>query len=153
MGGAERSEACSLKALRLTEEQLQEIQRRTARHATVRTHSMDGVDIDRIHKLAKYKNRKTTIDGRVFDSQREATRYQELKLMESAGEIEELDLQVRFALRVNRQEICCYIADFTYRNKIGRKLVVEDVKGMKTRDYIIKKKLMKAIHDIEIKET
>jgi hypothetical protein len=142
MGGAERSEACSLKALRLTEEQLQEIQRRTARHATVRTHSMDGVDIDRIHKLAKYKNRKTTIDGRVFDSQRE-----------SAGEIEELDLQVRFALRVNRQEICCYIADFTYRNKIGRKLVVEDVKGMKTRDYIIKKKLMKAIHDIEIKET
>lgn len=138
--------------LRLTEEQLHEIQSRVGR-GKVRTHLMEGVDIDRIHRHPKYGNQKTEIDGITFDSKKEALRYQDLKLMEKAGEISELDRQVRFPLRVNRQEICCYIADFTYRKRGGGTIVAEDTKGVRTRDYIIKKKLMKAIHGIEIQET
>jgi hypothetical protein len=142
-----------MKQLRLTEEQLAAIQKRIGSEKT-KTHHFPGVDIDRIHKNPKYKNRKTVVDGITFDSQKEAHRWGVLKLMEKAGEIEELDRQVRFALRVNRQEICCYIADFTYRRKInGRGLIVEDVKGHRTRDYILKRKLMKAIHGIEVLET
>lgn len=137
------------------EEDLEAFKARTAKWkevGTTRTHLMPGKDI--VRKPSKYRNKKTEVDGRTFDSQREASRYQELRLMEKAGEIDELETQVRFALRVNREEVCCYIADFTYRRKTnGRGLVVEDVKGHRTREYIIKKKLMKAIHGIEVLET
>lgn len=139
-----------MKALRLTEEQLLQIQKRVGR-GKVRTHLFPGVDIDRIHRHPKYGNHKTEIDGITFDSKREADRYQDLRLMEKAGEITELDRQVRFELKVKGYIICSYIADFTYRK--GGPLVVEDSKGVKTREYIIKKKLMKAIHGIEVIES
>ena len=111
-----------------------------------------GVDIDQIHSHPKYGNRKTVLDGITFDSQKEAKRYGELKLLEAAGEISHLELQVRYELKVKGHSICAYIADFIYTTK-DKKVVVEDTKGFKTRDYLIKKKLMKAIHVIEVKET
>ena len=136
-----------MKHLRLTEEQLAAIQKRN--NKTTTTHLLKGSNPRR-----KYGNVKTEVDGITFDSKREADRWQELKLMQSAGQIEELERQVRFPLRVNREEVCCYIADFTYRRKTnGRGLVVEDVKGRRTRDYMIKRKLMRAIHGIEVLET
>lgn len=100
---------------------------------------------------AKYNNRKTVIDGITFDSAKEARRYGELKLLQRAGEISNLNLQSEYELTVNWQKICKYRADFEYTTKDGRK-VVEDVKGVRTPVYQLKKKLMKAVYNIEIKE-
>jgi hypothetical protein len=105
---------------------------------------------------SKYHSRKTTVDGITFDSIREANRYQELRLLERAGEIKDLELQPRFTLQeafeiagrhVRKIE---YVADFAYV-KDGRP-VIEDVKGMKTDVYKIKKKLFEKQYNIEIKE-
>lgn len=99
---------------------------------------------------AKYRNKKTVVDGIKFDSQREATRYSVLKIMQAAGVISDLRLQVPYVINVNGLKICKYVADFVYIDN-GRE-VVEDVKGMKTPTYNLKKKLMKAVHGIEIQE-
>lgn len=99
---------------------------------------------------AKYRNKKTVVDGIKFDSQREATRYSVLKIMQAAGVISDLRLQVPYVITVNGLKICKYVADFVYVDR-GRD-VVEDVKGMKTPTYNLKKKLMKAVHGIEIQE-
>lgn len=98
----------------------------------------------------KYRNKKTVVDGIKFDSQREATRYSVLKIMQAAGVISDLRLQVPYVINVNGLKICKYVADFVYIDR-GRE-VVEDVKGMKTPTYNLKKKLMKAVHGIEIQE-
>lgn len=95
--------------------------------------------------MNKYHNRKTTIDGHTFDSVKEASRYQELKLMVRAGVIRHLELQPRFMLQEafqcdgNSYRKIEYVGDFAYVEN-GRK-VVEDVKGMETDVYKIKKKL------------
>lgn len=101
-------------------------------------------------KRAKYHNTRTTVDGIVFDSKREAERWQELRLMEKAGEITDLRRQVPFALTVNRQLVCHYKADFLYIR--DGKEIVEDAKGLRTREYAIKRKLMRACYGIEIQE-
>jgi hypothetical protein len=81
-------------------------------------------------KPSKYSNQKTTVDGIVFDSKKEAQRYHELKLMEKAGLITRLTLQPRFPLVVNGQLIGAFVADFSYLE--GETLRVEDCKGMAT---------------------
>ena len=101
---------------------------------------------------AKYRNKKTTIDGKKFDSKAEAKRYLELRQLEAAKLITGLKCQVPFLLVVNGHLICKYVADFCYRDGESRQ-VVEDVKGVATRDYILKRKLMKACHGITILET
>lgn len=100
------------------------------------------------------------VDNIRFDSKREAARYKELKLLERAGQIRNLALQVPYDLVVNGQKVGRYVADFRYRRVSPPKSdwdyrhpVVEDVKGMKTPVYNLKKKLMKALHGIEILET
>lgn len=103
--------------------------------------------------MNKYHNRKViTSDGIEHDSQREAKRWCELKLLERAGQIQDLQRQVKFELIPKQQgeRAVNYIADFTYTEN-GKK-VVEDTKGMKTKDYIIKRKLMLYIHHIRVKE-
>lgn len=100
---------------------------------------------------SKYGNRKTEVDGIRFDSVAEAKRYGELQLLVAAGEINELVLQPRFPLMVNGEKVGTYSADFQYRDRDGR-LLVEDVKGMPTTVYRLKKRLMKAVHGIEIRE-
>ena len=104
----------------------------------------------------KYHNRKTEIDGMVFDSKKEASRYLDLKLLESGGSIQNLRRQVKYEL-IPSQKICgktergvSYVADFVY--DFEGKTIVEDVKGMKTDVYKLKRKLMKYIHGIDIQE-
>lgn len=105
--------------------------------------------------MNKYRNKRTLLDGILFDSKKEASRYGQLKLGELGGVVRNLRVQVPYKLKVNGQLICTYRADFVYEDKFGRnwKEIVEDVKGVKTRDYVLKRKLMKAIYGIEIRET
>ncbi len=74
----------------------------------------------------KYGNKKVTVQGIKFDSKWESERYLYIKSLERAGRVRNLELQVRFALEVNGQKICTYIADFRYEKKmptvIGKQL-------------------------------
>lgn len=107
----------------------------------------------------KYRNKKTKVDGITFDSKKEAAHYQKLKFMESQGLIFKLQCQVKFdfvingfALRyVDSNRVLKYIADFEYFTPNGERKIV-DVKGMKTRDYLIKRALMLAVHGILVEE-
>ncbi len=103
-------------------------------------------------KKNKYGNKKVEVDGILFDSKKEAARYGELKLLEKAGRIEDLKLQVPFELIPSQpdEKGVKYIADFVYLED-GR-TVVEDTKGFRTKDYIIKRKLMKWLKDVEFRE-
>ena len=105
----------------------------------------------RFSKRGKYHAIPTTVDGVRFASKKEARRYQELKLLLKEGKISSLELQVPFKLEVYGFLICKYVADFTYYE--DRKYVVEDVKGMRTREYKLKAKLMFAVHGLSIRET
>ncbi len=98
----------------------------------------------------KYRNTPTLVDGIKFASQKEARRYGVLKLLERAGKVHGLRLQVSYALCVNEVLVARYVADFVY-TEAGR-VVVEDVKGFRTPVYKLKRKLMWACHGIEIKE-
>ena len=120
----------------------------------------------------KYNAQKTVIDGIEFPSKHEANRYCELKLLERAGEISDLRLQVDFELIPNQYQVeerygkngkrlkdkqillerkVVYRADFVYTDKDGNQ-VVEDTKGFKTKEYLIKRKLMLYVHGIAVQE-
>ena len=92
--------------------------------------------------MSKYKNIRCERDGYKFDSKKEMRRYMELKLLQRAGEIDDLKLQVPYKLAVGGIVIGKYIADFTYTE--GGKFVCEDVKGVKTAIYRRSKKHMLA---------
>ena len=118
--------------------------------------------------MSKYNNRKVRRDGLTFDSKKEHKRYNELLLLEQAGEIKNLRRQVKFLLIPTQREPsqigtrggvkkgkllereCAYIADFVYTE--NGKIVVEDTKGLRTKDYIIKRKLMLYVHNIRVRE-
>jgi hypothetical protein len=100
-------------------------------------------------RRSKFGNVRTLHDGINFASKREATRYAELKLLERAGEISDLKLQVRFKLAVNGEHICTYVADFTYRDKAGRS-IIEDAKGFETDVFRLKRNLMRAVFGVEV---
>lgn len=110
--------------------------------------------------MSKYGAKKVTIDGITFDSIKEATRWRELKYHVMGKVISDLQRQVGFVLiPAQRDEdgnllerAVTYVADFVYiDNKTGQK-IVEDTKGVKTKDYIIKRKLMLYFYDIRIRE-
>lgn len=122
-------------------------------------------------KVIKYHNGKVeTPEGR-FDSQREYMRWCVLKRLQEDGVITDLERQKKFVLIPAQREPdsrgkrggikkgkiiereCTYIADFAYYDKKADKYVVEDAKGMRTKDYIIKRKLMLWVHNIRIYET
>ena len=105
---------------------------------------------------SKYNNKKTQIDMYVFDSVKEAKRYKELKLLERAGEISNLELQPRFLLQDSFKKNgrtyrkIEYVADFKYIEK--GKIIVEDVKGIQTDVFKIKHKLFEKIYpELELK--
>ena len=102
---------------------------------------------------SKYNNTKIRVDGRLFDSKAEAARWQELQLLERAGEITELERQVEYELvpKQKGERAVKYIADFRYKDHEGN-TVVEDTKGVKTPVYILKRKLMLRVHGIRIRE-
>lgn len=106
--------------------------------------------------LHKYRAIPTEIDGILFASKREARRYGELKLLVAAREITDLVLQPRYDLVVPNvdgglDKICTYVADFEY-TMLGIR-ITEDVKGVKTPLYKLKKKLLKSLHGISVLET
>lgn len=103
-------------------------------------------------KRSKYGARKTTVDGIVFHSAREANRYGELLLLQKAGKIFDLALQPKFVFVVNGERIGTYTADFCYVDTVSGRGVVEDVKGVKTQQYRLRKKLLKALHGIDVVE-
>lgn len=103
--------------------------------------------------MSKYGNIKTrTSDGIVHDSMKEANRWCELNLLLKAGKIQDLQRQVKFELipKQDGERAVHYVADFVYVED-GKK-IVEDVKGMRTREYKLKKKMMLFFHGIRIKE-
>lgn len=107
---------------------------------------------------SKYGNHKVIVDGeKVADSKHEYSRLCELKDLQRAGEIKDLQLQVKYQL-IPSQKICgktergvSYIADFVYWTK-DNQLICEDAKGHRTDAYIIKRKMMKLIHNIDVVE-
>lgn len=118
---------------------------------------------------AKYGNKRVIVDGMEFDSRKEGRRWSQLRLMEKAGMIHGLERQVEFELIPVQREPdrtgprggvikghviekkVVYLADFVYYDHDGEK-VVEDTKGFRTPDYIIKRKLMLYVHGIRVKE-
>jgi hypothetical protein len=113
--------------------------------------------------LTKFGNRKTVVDGETFDSRKEARRYAELKLLERAGEVRNIQRQVPFVLIPAQldergrviENPARYIADFVYNDRAGR-LIVEDVKGYKQGTayavFVLKRKLMLKVHGIRVTE-
>lgn len=109
-------------------------------------------------KPTKYGNKKTVVDGIEFASKWEAERYVTLRTMELAGIISDLRLQVPFELIPAQkrrdgttERACSYVADFVYRDRAGAE-IVEDTKGVETKEFRIKRKLMLYVHGIEIRE-
>ncbi|MBO5971330.1 MAG: DUF1064 domain-containing protein [Clostridia bacterium] len=118
----------------------------------------------------KYRNQKIEVDGEVFDSKKEYRRWMELKLAESAGAIGNLQRQVRYEIIPAQREpdrrgprggvikgkllerAVYYTADFVYEDLETCRCVVEDTKGMRTKDYIIKRKLMLYRYGLRIRE-
>lgn len=107
--------------------------------------------------MSKYGNKKTWVNEIMFDSLREAKRYNELRILEKAGYITDLELQKSFVLITGRRwsdgkkhRDTVYRADFVYRE--NGEVIVEDAKGVRTPVYKLKKELMKDIYGIEIRE-
>jgi len=101
--------------------------------------------------MNKYGAKRTIVDGIVFDSKREAARYVALRTLLRAGKISGLQLQPKYDLTVNGVKLGKYIADFMYVE--NGSVIVEDSKGFKTPVYRLKKKLLKALYGVEIRET
>ena len=104
---------------------------------------------------AKYRNRPTEFRGETFDSRREARRYQDLLLLQAAGEISNLRRQVKYELIPKTEYFRAghYVADFVYTDNRTGKEVAEDSKGFRTPEYRWKKKMMYAVHGILIFES
>lgn len=112
---------------------------------------------------SKYHAKKVTVDGITFDSRKEANRFCELKWLERAGKIKNLQRQVKFELTPAFKDhtgkvfekTSSYTADFVYDEVLttGQTLqIVEDVKGYRTKEYILKRKMMFARYGIRIRE-
>ncbi len=102
-------------------------------------------------KPRKYRNEPFWADGLYWDSKKEHARWVWLKTMEDVGAISKLTVHVPYRLVVKGHHIATYEADFVYTQ--DEMTVVEDVKGFRTKEYQLKKKLMFAVHGVTIKET
>ena len=108
----------------------------------------------RYGKYNKYNAKKTEFMGYKFDSKWEAERYGQLSSMALAGVVKDLERQVKYEIVVNNYKICRYVAYFVYilvHEDGSKEKIVEDAKGVQTSDFKLKKKLMKALYDIDIK--
>ena len=95
--------------------------------------------------MTKYNAQKTEVDGIVFDSKLESDRYKQLKLLEQAGEISDLRMQVQFQIFKGltlpdgeKLKSRFYVADFMYIDRYHNRWVVEDTKGMETPEFRLK---------------
>lgn len=138
---------------------------------------MNSHSIRRRKGYRKYHNRKVEYDGIVFDSQKEFRRYKVLMAQEQAGLIKDLQRQVKYTLTPQEREPdvigprggikrgrvllneSSYVADFVYIDCATGELVIEDVKGYRTDEYKLKKKMLYQVtkqmygYGILIKET
>lgn len=134
-------------SLRWTEDDYQRYQQRAA--PTLE-------EVGKKYGLSKYGNKKIKTDEGTFDSKLELQRWHQLKLMESAGTISDLERQVPFELAPSmviqgrKKPPLKYVADFVYKQ--GGEKIVEDAKGVLTDVYIVKRHLMAAFHGVHIKE-
>ena len=99
---------------------------------------------------SKYRAQPTIIDGRKFPSKVEAKRYLELKRQEKLGLVSDLTCQPRFKLGTEDGHICVYVGDFKYKRD-GRQ-VIEDVKGVRTDVYVLKRKMMRVLLGLHVVE-
>lgn len=102
--------------------------------------------------MTKYHAIRTVVDGITFASKAEAARYGQLKLLQREHHIDDLKLQPKYKIVVNGKRICTYIADFEYWDCDKAAWVTEDVKGVATPVYRLKKKLVAALFNVEIVE-
>ena len=142
--------------IRMTPAELVNIQARVAGRQSM-THMRDH-PAERQKRNQKYGNSKVTDAGITFDSKAEHKRWQYLSMLERAGEILNLRLQVPFVLITaqvspsgKKERPTLYLADFVYLDATGAQ-VVEDVKGAVTPEFRLKRKLMLHVHGIEVKE-
>ena len=141
-------------AVHWTEEELEEYLKRTGQQRR------PPPKVKRVKN--KYGNQQLIVDGIKRDSLSESNRYEELRFLERSGYVKDLQYQVPFLL-VDKQQgeyrnerSIKYIADFVYdelQEDGSWKHIVEDTKGKKTTDYVIKRKLMLFIHGISIRES
>lgn len=104
--------------------------------------------------MNKFRAIKVTEDGITFDSKAEYRRYCELKMLRTAGEIKDLQVHTKYPFMVNGVNCGYYMDDFSYMPwpfRLGQR-TVEDVKGVRTPVYVLKRKLVKALYNIEIVE-
>lgn len=103
------------------------------------------------------RNKYSADNSHGYDSKREATVAAQLHALQRGGQISELEEQVKYVLipaqkgKIRNEKSLCYVADFRYKDRQGVVHTV-DVKGMLTREYVIKRKLLKFIHGIEVEE-
>lgn len=143
-------------ALRLTMDELTNLRDRIAGRATL--NEMRDKPAERKKRDSKYGNTQVVDAGIKFDSKAEHKRWEYLVMLEKAGEIRDLKLQVPFLLIPSQvrpsgglERPTTYLADFSYLTKDGV-TVVEDVKGVVTPEFRLKRKLMLFIHGVEVKE-
>ena len=129
-----------------------------------KTQTTTGVTVHTRPSTNKYQARSVRVDGILFDSQREAARYQELRLLVAAGLIADLEVHPGFPLQVMAlhedgppwtvHTVGMFHADFRYRNLKTDNVIVEDVKSppTKTTAYKLRKRLVEAIHGVVIVE-
>lgn len=112
-----------------------------------------------MYKKTKYNNKITELDGIKFHSRKESLRYSQLKLYEKGGLIANLRLQVAYELipklviNGKTERAIKYVADFVYYDTVNKCEICEDVKGMITDIFKIKYRLMKQVHNIDVKIT
>lgn len=101
-------------------------------------------------KPNKYGAQQIVVDGVLFHSKGEARYWEVLRLREKAGEIYGLERQKRYDIDVNGQRIGFYKCDFAFYDNIEKRYRVLDFKGVLTKEFRRTKKLIKAIHNVEI---
>ncbi len=118
------------------------------------TRFVDGDSAEDALKKNKFNAEKSVVNGRTFDSGQEGDRAIELQWLEQRGEITSLKYQVSYMVipKQDGENAAYYRADFVYLDKDCH-LVVEDAKGFRTKEYLLKRKLMLLVHGIRIKET
>lgn len=141
--------------LRWSEEQYAQWQREHGQQAPNRPTLPAAASPPTEQKARKYGNKVEYVDGRKFDSRKEASRYRYLSALQAQGEIRNLRCQVRYPLEVNGIQVGLYVADFVYVRADGES-VVEDVKGWLdpaspvTKLFRLKEKLLWALHGIKV---
>lgn len=108
--------------------------------------------MDMMWKRRKYNNTKIKIDGITFDSLKESQRYEELKLMQKAGDIEDLVCHPKFPIFINGKKICSVLLDFSYFLVSRQETIFEDVKSAGTATSVskLKKRMVEAEHNIKV---